>query len=130
MNADKNNQAELPMTAETLNPSDCLQFMVTWIPASEPPTVESETGVYCVSTPASSFSKHQLACWDARGWWVSAFPPKTLLEGVTYWCHLPYSPEWQATHPDDFVECDCNDHPTELKEEKLLTGGALGEVAE
>lgn len=87
-----------------------LSFMVEWIPASQPPTGAQENRVYCVSTPKCEGREHQLARWDKRGWWASAWSPM-LVEGVTYYCDLPFSPEWIAAHEDDFAECDFSDHP-------------------
>lgn len=103
---------EQPM-AENANggsrPPD-LSFMVEWQPASEPPTGAQENRVFCVSTPKCEGREHQLARWDKRGWWVSAWSP-ILVEGVTYYCDLSFLPEWIASHEDDFVECDFSDHP-------------------
>jgi len=99
-----------------------LQFMVEWVPASKPPTGYRENRVFCVSTPnRPKNEQHQLARFDKQGRWVGVYS-HDLIEGVTYWCDLPFSPEWQAAHPDDFVDCDCSDNPTALDSERLEVG--------
>ena len=89
-------QPELPEVKD--QPPLDMEFTCQWLSIADPPNHENPV---CVSTPGMENS-HHIASWSKKSQcFVFDGAP---LNGVTFWCSLPASPEYMAKHPEKFEE--------------------------
>lgn len=95
-------QVLLPIAVPPAPAVQDLECVCTWHPASTPP----HHGLpVCVSTPDLK-DTHQIAEWSLADK-CFLFAGERLV-GVTYWTNLPYSPEYMASHPDEFEDSNAS----------------------
>ena len=93
---------EFPFTAQPGCKELPLETVCVWQPHTTPPAKEFPGAVYCVSVPKSKLG-HELAHFRDGQWW-SLNGGVNLTGAVTFWCELPYSPEYMAAHPEEFTD--------------------------